>query len=67
MHHYEEMRQIAYRIWEEEGHPDGRDWEHWFKAEAIWHERYGQMERIIFTRTDLVVSKPGERALRRQT
>jgi hypothetical protein len=32
----EEVRLIAYRMWEEEGCPNGRDCEHWLKAEAIW-------------------------------
>jgi len=35
----EEIRLIAYRIWEEEGRPHGRDWEHWRKAEAIWQDQ----------------------------
>lgn len=37
--HEEEIRSIAYQIWEEEGHPDGRDLEHWLRAESIWRER----------------------------
>jgi len=32
----EEIKLIAYRIWEEEGCIDGRDCEHWLRAEAIW-------------------------------
>ncbi len=32
----EEIRLIAYGIWEEEGCIDGRDCEHWLRAEAIW-------------------------------
>jgi translation elongation factor EF-1alpha len=35
----DEIRLIAYRIWEEEGCQDGHDCEHWFKAEALWEER----------------------------
>jgi uncharacterized protein YjbJ (UPF0337 family) len=27
------IRERAYRIWEEEGAPDGRDYEHWRQAE----------------------------------
>jgi hypothetical protein len=27
------LRQRAYAIWEDEGHPNGRDREHWEKAE----------------------------------
>jgi hypothetical protein len=35
----DEIRLIAYSIWEEESCPDGLDCEHWFKAEAIWEEK----------------------------
>ena len=35
----EEIRQIAYGIWEADGQPEGRDLEHWSKGEAIWQER----------------------------
>lgn len=38
MHHDEEVRLIAYRIWEEEGHPDGRALDHWLQAEALWDD-----------------------------
>jgi len=39
MHHEEDVRLIAYEIWEQEGRPDGQDMEHWLRAEAIWAER----------------------------
>jgi hypothetical protein len=34
------IRTRAYAIWEEEGRPDGRDWEHWCRAaqEVAAHE-----------------------------
>ncbi len=35
----DEVKLIAYRIWEEEGCPDGRDCEHWFRAETIWEQQ----------------------------
>ena len=35
----DEIRLIAYGIWEEEECPNGRDCEHWFRAEAIWEEQ----------------------------
>lgn len=35
----EEIRQIAYHLWRDEGCPDGRHLDHWFKAESIWHAR----------------------------
>ena len=35
----DEVRLIAYHIWEEEGCPNGRDCQHWYMAETIWEER----------------------------
>jgi hypothetical protein len=29
------IRKIAYAIWENEGRPDRKDLDHWFRAEAI--------------------------------
>jgi hypothetical protein len=37
--HDEDIRQIAYKLWQEEGCPDGRHLDHWFRAEAILHAR----------------------------
>jgi hypothetical protein len=34
----EEIRQVAYKLWQEEGCPDGYDVQHWLKAETIWQE-----------------------------
>ncbi len=35
----DEVRLIAYSIWEGEGCPDGCDCEHWYRAEIIWEEQ----------------------------
>jgi Protein of unknown function (DUF2934) len=35
----EEISQIAYKLWQDEGCPDGRHLEHWSKAESIWRAR----------------------------
>ncbi len=35
----DEVRLIAYNIWEQEGCPDGRDCDHWYRAEIIWEEK----------------------------
>jgi hypothetical protein len=32
----DEIRLIAYNIWKQEGCINGKDREHWFRAEAIW-------------------------------
>lgn len=34
----EEIQQLAYRLWQESGCPDGYAVEHWLKAELIWLE-----------------------------
>jgi DUF2934 family protein len=35
-----EIRELAYRIWQEEGYPSGHAVQHWLKAEAIWQEKH---------------------------
>ncbi|HEV7338303.1 MAG TPA: DUF2934 domain-containing protein [Bosea sp. (in: a-proteobacteria)] len=35
-----EIRRIAYRLWMEEGQPEGRDREHWERAKEIWNFRH---------------------------
>lgn len=35
MNNYEETQLVAYRLWEEEGRPCGKDTDHWLRAEAI--------------------------------
>ena len=35
----DEIRLIAYQIWEEEGCKDGQDCEHWFRAETLWEKK----------------------------
>ena len=49
----DEIRIIAYRIWEEEGCCDGHDCEHWLKAEVIWEEKQKKEAASIDTRAKL--------------
>jgi hypothetical protein len=42
MEREEQVRRLAYIIWEEEGCPDGRNVEHWLKAEAILQTKNGE-------------------------
>ncbi len=44
MGRYEEIQQIAYQIWEEEGWVNGRELEHWTMAENIWESRQPQQD-----------------------
>lgn len=34
----DEIRQLAYQIWQEEGCPDGREVQHWLKAQVLWED-----------------------------
>ena len=45
MNRDEEIRQAAYKLWQEEGCPDGYDVQHWLKAEAILVEEKGPRNR----------------------
>ena len=36
----QEIRQLAYRLWQEAGCPDGNETQHWLKAETIWLEEH---------------------------
>ncbi len=46
MNYEDRVRQIAYHIWEEEGRPQGRDLDHWLKAESIWQEEEELIEHM---------------------
>jgi hypothetical protein len=32
---HDDIAFAAYCLWENEGRPQGRDWEHWFRAEGL--------------------------------
>jgi Protein of unknown function (DUF2934) len=36
----EQIRELAYRIWQAEGYSHGYDVQHWLKAEALWQEEH---------------------------
>ena len=55
----EEIHLIAYGIWDSEGRPEGRDREHWLRAESIWQER----QDLIQAQT----GKKPKRAARKKT
>jgi hypothetical protein len=40
---HEEIAQAAYRIWEQEGYPEGRDKEHWYRAVAELERGAGEI------------------------
>ena len=48
----DEIRIIAYSIWEQEGSCDGHDCEHWLKAEVIWEEKQKQKAIVKSTKIE---------------
>ncbi len=42
----EEMQIIAYHLWEEEGRPEGKDIDHWLRAEQIVRNRIGERSAL---------------------
>src|SRR5262245_46990416 len=45
----QEIRELAYRIWQEEGCPDGHAVDHWLKAQMIWEETYRKLKPFFLT------------------
>jgi hypothetical protein len=45
----DEIRLIAYNVWEQESCPQGRDCEHWSRAEVTWEEQ--QKPKTVATNT----------------
>lgn len=35
----QQIRELAYSLWEQEGYPNGKDWEHYYTARRILDER----------------------------
>jgi len=55
----DEIKLIAYNIWLEEGCCDGRDLEHWVRAEIIWEEQAKQGKKSGPAKEAAVKEKPG--------
>ena len=41
----EEIRQLAYKFWQEAGCPSGSDLQHWLKAEEFWLDNHPSVNR----------------------
>jgi hypothetical protein len=48
----DEIRLIAYNIWEQEYCPNYKDSEHWFRAEAIWEKQQKPKAVVVNTKTE---------------
>ncbi|GEM_PF-282363 len=42
----DEIRTIAFYIWDGEDRPQGRDVKHWLKAETIWERKHAELSRV---------------------
>jgi hypothetical protein len=42
----QQIADLAYRIWEAEGHPDGREREHWTQAEARLRALFAHIQSL---------------------
>jgi hypothetical protein len=51
----DEVRLIAYSIWEEEGCQSGQECEHWYRAEEIWE---GKQKAQAYTKNSPITAKP---------
>jgi hypothetical protein len=52
----QQIKELAYTIWEEEGRPEGKDLEHYFRARQILEER--QASSIIESAPSLISKLP---------
>ena len=53
----DEIRLIAYNLWEEEGCVNGQDCEHWYRAEVIWEQQQKPAVRSSRTATKRSTAK----------
>jgi hypothetical protein len=53
--HETAIRQRAYAIWEAEGRPDGREWDHWLQAS---HEVMSRSHGDVPSAADAPAAKP---------
>jgi hypothetical protein len=53
----DEVRLIAYSIWEQEGCYDGHDMEHWLKAEAIWEKKQKPVQKTDSKKSEAQAKK----------
>ena len=43
----EEIRQLAYKLWEDAGRPDGHADSYWLKAETLWLDRQRRQHEAV--------------------
>lgn len=65
----DEVRRIAYYIWLQEGCVDGKDCEHWVRAEGVWKEQQKPLASVLITpppKPVTLLSQGNKRSIRDQ-
>lgn len=62
MEREEQIRQLAYSMWEKEGYPEGRAMEHWLKAETILQSE--RSETILQSEPSQGSEKPSKKTVK---
>ena len=67
MDRHHETQTLAYRLWEDEGRPHGRDWDHWFRAEETLSQRLEEtVTSAVAEPTARVEATPSRRSTARR-
>jgi hypothetical protein len=53
----DEIKLIAYNIWQEEGCVNGQDCEHWYRAELIWKQNQKPAAKSVKPETKQIASQ----------
>jgi hypothetical protein len=62
----EQIRKLAYELWEQEGHPEGKDVEHYFRAKKILEdEEAATVIELPAPPSPAQLAPPGKPSLRR--
>ena len=61
----EEIRAAAHYLWEQDGRPEGRDLEHWLKAEALLRQNRGPIKAETMPQPNRRPAMPTTRSTQR--
>jgi hypothetical protein len=52
------VREAAYFLWEHEGRPDGRAWNHWLRAESSGHSISSPLDEPMDDEEKVLAGRP---------
>jgi hypothetical protein len=61
----EEIRAAAHSLWEQEGRPEGRDIEHWLRAEVLLRQKRGPIKVETMKQPNTLPAMPTTRSIQR--